>query len=71
MLKVARRSFALIAILGGLVGGGTSQQPSISVACSVTGSINKGGSTSANGISLRIKNESSDGAVGGGPFVAQ
>ena len=71
MLKVARRSFALIAISGGFVGGGTSQRPATCVACSVEGSTKEGGRTSANGIALRMKNESSDGAVGGGAFVAQ
>ena len=71
ILKVERRSFALIAISGGRVGGGTSQHPATSVACSVDGSIKEGGRTRANGTALRMKNESSDGAVGGGAFVAQ
>ncbi len=71
MLNVERRSLALMTHPSCTGGGGTAQRPYSSFACSNDGSISASGRAPSNAISVKIKSESSDGAVGGGAFVAQ
>ncbi len=71
MEKTEQRSLAECGGAGESDGGGTSQRPATSVARRVVGSIKSGECANSNGISSVMKNESSDGAVGGGPFSTQ